>query len=519
MMMNAKNLILASLSVSALLVFAFYSNTINYANALDLFTVTTGDYYGIVDVAYRNANQKIYAISAVNDTIIQINSDTYDIEATASTFCTTPIDILALKSFPYLAVSCGTAGVAFYNVNSPFTKLNQTGATSTYEHLVEWESGRRIYANFFNSDVVKVYNLNCIGVQCPSIDSSSIDLGCATNNSGDMDISQARSELYVTCHGTTDMKFVDLTTSTVVGSLVHGLGTNAWGVSYNPSTDEIGLCDNDSNQMKIIGATTRTVLATITLTGSTGCTDIVANPNADLYYVLSLDNTIKIVSGVTNAVIASLPISAIDIVLAANTSLPSIEFSQALQTGYISHNSDGAQVALNQNFITVFVDPASSIVESEVCIDINGDGNVDVCYDDSNGDGVADSGGALETITNQNPPALAVGRFLCQTGVILECNNGEPSNSDIKANGSGLILFFILLVVLMAIVGSALYGRVKIEFNLMLQIPVIMIAVGLSVAFQWIEALWFYVMIFIIIGFAGLAGTSFLLKRKGGSSD
>lgn len=159
--------------------------------------------------------------------------------------------------------------------------------------------------------------------------------------------------------------------------------------------------------------------------------------------------------------------------------------------------------------------------DTAVCIDINGDGDTDVCYDDSNGDGIPDSGGALETVTNQNPPHRAVGRLLCQTGVIVDCAGGEPNDDDVQTNGTGLVLFFALLAVMMAVIGSALYGRIKIEYNIMLQIPVLIIATGLAVAFGWIETMWLYIMIFIIIGFASLAGTKFIMghTRGRGASD
>lgn len=160
----------------------------------------------------------------------------------------------------------------------------------------------------------------------------------------------------------------------------------------------------------------------------------------------------------------------------------------------------------------------NTVTTGDFCIDTNGDGDGDVCYTDTNGDGIVDAGGVLEVVTNQNPPAQAVGGILCQLAIIEDCTNGRPTNTDTATNGTGLILFFALLAVLMAVIGSALYGKIKIEYNLIVQVVILMVATGLAVAFGWIEEMWFYIMIFIIIGFASLAGASWITGMRRGQS-
>lgn len=185
----------------------------------------------------------------------------------------------------------------------------------------------------------------------------------------------------------------------------------------------------------------------------------------------------------------------------------------------IAEEFDQYATAYSTTARIVDLDAIAGSVGSTVCIQLLDTGQM-VCYDDTNGDGLADAGGALEIVSNQNPPATAIGKLFCQIGFVTDCTNGTPSNGDVKSNGIGLILFFITLAVMLAIVGSALYGKIKVEYNLMMQIPVILIAVGIAVAFEWLDTLWFYLMVFVIIGFASMASATFLLSkvRGGGGS-
>lgn len=167
----------------------------------------------------------------------------------------------------------------------------------------------------------------------------------------------------------------------------------------------------------------------------------------------------------------------------------------------------------------VYLVDSSSQGSALACIDLNGDGTTDVCYTDTNGDGIADSGnlGAIGVVTNQNPIPTALGRLGCQIGFIAQCSNGEPTNTDIQDNGIGIIMFLIIWVVIMAVVGSALYGRIKVEYHLMVHVAILMIAVGISTSLEYIDIMWFYIMIFIVIGFSSVVGARFVMSHRGGS--
>ena len=176
-----------------------------------------------------------------------------------------------------------------------------------------------------------------------------------------------------------------------------------------------------------------------------------------------------------------------------------------------SGTSTKARLVYLDNFIEQ--EGSSGGTGGEVCFTVEGTGQ-HICYPtDSNGNPIV--GSALEVVTNQNPPALAVGKLLCQTGIQTDCTNGHPTDTDPSTNGAGYILFFGVLAVAMAVVGVALYGRVKVEYNLMLQVAILLISAGFAQTIGWISPVIFYTLIFLIIAFASVGITKFAIGKAG----
>lgn len=178
-------------------------------------------------------------------------------------------------------------------------------------------------------------------------------------------------------------------------------------------------------------------------------------------------------------------------------------------------------------FLEEFFEGGGAGPADPVCIDLNGDGTEDVCYEDTNSDGVPDSGGlgAIGTVMNQNPIYSSIGRLVCQVGATELCTNGQLTDTDIKTNGTGALMWLMLMFALLAIVAGAHTkegDRLASSFskiNVMLYIIIIFGSAGIAVAFGWIEPLYFWVSVFVVIGLASVRMTNIVGRFTGGGGD
>lgn len=161
----------------------------------------------------------------------------------------------------------------------------------------------------------------------------------------------------------------------------------------------------------------------------------------------------------------------------------------------------------------------------QACIDTNLNGVIDgsdVCFNDTNGDGIPDVGqaGALGV--------LRTGANVTEFGFQINCAFGIGSCTDHnpKTNGVGLFYFLILLIISYAILVSIHVSAVRmlhkenvqvmeyLHIHPILLLVVLIVDLGITWQFQWLPDLIFYSTIVILV--AGLTGFAFYSKLKSG---
>lgn len=182
-------------------------------------------------------------------------------------------------------------------------------------------------------------------------------------------------------------------------------------------------------------------------------------------------------------------------------------------TGSIAQKEGDTWSAEQTGFMSVTIYglgifPIEPIVNTTVCIDTTGDGQTDICFVDTNGDGVPDAGAG---------GALAVYRGTANVtkfGTDLGCAFGLTSctNTNIKTNGIGLFYTMILVVFSYALLVSIHYQARKalsgsnvhlievMNINPILLLVMLVIDVGITFYLGWIPSEIFYTIIIIMIG-------------------
>lgn len=170
------------------------------------------------------------------------------------------------------------------------------------------------------------------------------------------------------------------------------------------------------------------------------------------------------------------------------------------------------------NFRLVKLDPVTSPTGATVCIDTTGDTQTDLCFTDTNGDGVADAGpaGALGALrTNANITNLGF-QWNCAIGI------GSCTDANPKTNGVGLIYLLVLIILSYAFIVFIHYEAVRmvhkenvqvldaLSVNPWLLIIMLFIDIGITFFLGWIPDLIFYSSVAILVG--GVAGFG-LYKR------
>lgn len=155
---------------------------------------------------------------------------------------------------------------------------------------------------------------------------------------------------------------------------------------------------------------------------------------------------------------------------------------------------------------------------SQVCIDTDLNGTLDLCFTDTNNDGVPDNGqlGALGAYrSNSNLTSFATSMF-CAFGI----NTNACINHDIKTNGAGLSLLAFLILVSYAFLvsihhttlhrqGETVQVMKTLNINPMLLLVMLVVDVGIAFYLGWIADLIFYTIIVVMVGLA-----AFGLYRK-----
>lgn len=163
---------------------------------------------------------------------------------------------------------------------------------------------------------------------------------------------------------------------------------------------------------------------------------------------------------------------------------------------------------------------------AQACIEtVAGSGILDLCFTDTDGNGVPDNGqaGALGAYrSNSNLTSFATDVF-CAFGI----NTKACTDKNIQTNGVGLVLLALLIIVLYAfLVSIHIYAQQKLRqenvqvmqalnIHPILLLVILVISVGIAKAFTWIDNTIFYTMVVLMIGVAGLG--FYKITRGGGN--
>jgi hypothetical protein len=160
----------------------------------------------------------------------------------------------------------------------------------------------------------------------------------------------------------------------------------------------------------------------------------------------------------------------------------------------------------------------------EVCIDTNLDGVTDLCFTDTNNDGVPDNGqlGALGAYrSNANLTQFGTDVF-CAFGI----NSQACTNKDIKTNGVGLTYLALLVIISYAFLvyihhqAQTKLGEQHIALlsslaiNPILLLVMLVVDVGIAFYMGWVSNIIFYTLLVIMVG---LAGFGIYRQVKGGN--
>lgn len=195
---------------------------------------------------------------------------------------------------------------------------------------------------------------------------------------------------------------------------------------------------------------------------------------------------------------------------------------------HFNHPSEGEIHAWQGSVMLIISDLIGSIGGSQsgstVCIDTTGDTVADLCFTDTNGDGVADNGvsGSLGVYRSNTNITSFGNDVFCAFGI----NQNACTNKDVKTNGVGGSLLAILILISYAflvsihIFAQQQLGKQGVVVMHALTIHAVLILVMLiidtSVAFQlgWIDSVIYYTVIVVMIG---LAGFGFYRVVRGGN--
>src|SRR5437867_5635935 len=167
---------------------------------------------------------------------------------------------------------------------------------------------------------------------------------------------------------------------------------------------------------------------------------------------------------------------------------------------------------------------ANTPTGSTVCIDTNGDNQTDLCFTDTNGDGVADAGpaGALGAQRSSANLTDFGSQVYCAFGI----NPDACTNKDVRTNGVGLMYLFLIIIFSYAVLVTIHHEAQKhlggkdvqvmdaLKINPLLLIIMLIIDIGFTWYLHWISDIIFYTMVVVM---AGITAFGIYRQVKGGS--
>lgn len=188
--------------------------------------------------------------------------------------------------------------------------------------------------------------------------------------------------------------------------------------------------------------------------------------------------------------------------------------AQQTSNGWYHSTESEIQIIRGSNLVVFSIGLGGNNTGSIVCIDTTGDAEADLCFTDTNGDGVADTGGQIGGLstyrTGSNFTEFGNDIF-CAFGI----NENACSDRNAKTNGVGyaftilIIVFSYALLVSIHIMGQKMLSKENIQVIDALNIhPILLLVmlifdVGLAFSLGFIDNVIFYTTIVVLIGLAG----------------
>lgn len=512
-------IVLAIFSISILFMFDYFTKP---ANALSFYNVTVTENIGVDSHTINSVavftsidfDDGTYKTWRASDGVVLYSGNADDACTTAGLACT------------YNNVECSGdvcwlhADVA---VNDRLVKLiPSTGADSICVATGESSTSNNylllsgfLYLAYVNGANEKLRQVNIVSCNSADfVDTADLNVPTPKPVAG----ATISGVSYVALSGSTLFDIINVNTMTV--KCQSGTVDNFLGGVFHSSFWYIGSDDG------LVRKIDNSCVTSSTITASTlGCTggvtqDISSNGN-DLIFVAcdiaSAGNKIIAYNTTANSVLATYSCGG-----------DSTWGDQELDIVSYSSSADAVACSIDdQDIVRTVLQQGSGATSGDatVCIDTNLDGITDLCFTDSNGDGIADNGilGGLGAYrSNQNVTHLAF-EWNCAFGI------GSCTNTDPKTNGAGLFLLLIVVIIsyafLVAIHYQALHMINKanvqvmdiLNINPILLLVVLIIDIGLTFYLGWIPDLIFYTIITVsVVGIVGFGLYKKIVPSSGG---
>lgn len=517
------------LIIAVLGMFTFITQPLQRVDAVQFLNISTGGFHAVTagSGSYASNNNSWYFLSDQNVTIFRIVDNTTSVAqsavlSTGINTCTDPASVKVIDSITgskkYIAVLCRN-GVSQSTLEVRTTQnlgiredieTGFSGFDDELFRLVEWKSGAKLFAldltsgsgfNFYMFDLTKINSTTTsmfqnrfnYGTECQQ----------ATINGV---VVETASELWLSCRdgiAGTHFLVVDLNTMTQKAdgglSLADSL---AFGIDYNPSTDDIILTTSIGGIWNIDRATKNAVALTSIVCSEMA--DIAMNPNTNrIYAICKSDDTIREYSIFQSKEIASFGINDF------GTNLMGGQNNYATIDGRISGSATnfwvgygfegiGAGAGL-RNYVTNIIEP-SLILDggtAQVCIDVNPlpDFTTLQCFTDQNGDGIPDQ----QPNTPISPFNATFSGYTigCQIGLI-DCTNPNP-----QTNGVGYFYLLFLIIGFIGLMGYLTTWKLN-DVHIMIWILGLVVCTGIAFFLKWTDGIPFFFSIVAVLAFGGV---------------
>jgi hypothetical protein len=536
-----KRLIAYSLIGSLLLVFGFYSSTMNYASALTAssFTVNTFDLRGST---YNQTNNAWYFASPNNNTMIRLPNNTtspISMPVNGNSNCADPIDILSLKfaSEQFIALWCDNGAVATHGlmIRDSLTNLERDFESNIFNTedsfiMVESETLDKMYVvnhGAGSSPQIAIFNLQAINSTSQAMFIGSIGFNGQCGTVYSAVINDDENEMYVTCSRVTTttntLVVVDLEVSSAVTFITLTGTAGTLTVDFNSATNRIAVVDYTANDLWIVNRDTSTIVYTNTsICASGGGLSPQFNENVNqLYIICNVSgtgvNTILLFDVPTNSTVTSFTAGSSPVGVQGGTHYWAQQhFEESIGRlyatfGFTQNTGSGA---VSNTITTIFDDSdLPDEVQSEFCLQPE-NFNILRCVLER-GD-TTPLMGASETIDE------SATNIICQIGLVQCVQNADgsftPVDDNIQTNGIGYIILVVALGILIGIFWVASRGDLG-SIPTFLWFIASLAVIGTITAFEFIDPTFLIIAIIAIIALAvakakGLFGSSALFTGE-----